>query len=170
MNWVRHHYKIGAFQLCMKQCLLSIIIKQTNKSFPLQRGIQSTAHFKKRKKWLCSEIPTHPLPCSHPCPQFPKQSQVSGSIKTILPHANCSCQAPPTLPLVLTTPLQYFIGDCANLTSQHRINGINGTIWNWLSMPWGIKWAICEYVTGNRCVLHRGLLPTHQVYKEGRLI
>lgn len=43
---------------------------------------------------LCSRIPIHPLLHPHPCPQFPKQSKVSASIKTILPHANCYCQAP----------------------------------------------------------------------------
>lgn len=47
-----------------------------------------------KRTGLCSKIPLHPLLCPHSCPQFPKQSQVSGSIKTILPHANCYCQAP----------------------------------------------------------------------------
>lgn len=47
-----------------------------------------------RRMGIRSKIPVHPLLSPHSCPQFPKQSQVSGSIKTILPHANCYCQAP----------------------------------------------------------------------------
>lgn len=165
--------KTGAVELRVKRCLLSAVIKQTNKSLPSRRGIQSTAHFKKKRKKERNDSVPRSLHIRSPVliPALNSQSNLKSAVPL---KQYCLMQIAPAEPR-LNSPLLLYSTLSANVPAWPRCTG------SMVSMEQsgidrrrrgGMKMSNMCMCNGEqmRAPLVAGDCQRRQVYKERRLI